>query len=73
MIHNNTGTFYDRHLVFPNLGFDTFTSLEYMNHVEKNPLGWAKDTVLTTEILTTLFSTEQRDFIYAISVQPLSE
>lgn len=69
-IHNNTGTFYDRHLVFPNLGFDTFTSLEYMNHVEKNPLGWAKDTVLTTEILTTLFSTEQRDFIYAISVQP---
>lgn len=70
VIHNNTGTFYDRHLVFPNLGFDTFTSLEYMNHVEKNPLGWAKDTVLTTEILTTLFSTEQRDFIYAISVQP---
>lgn len=70
VIHNNTGTFYDRHLVFPNLGFDTFTSLEYMNHVEKNPLGWAKDTVLTTEILTALFSTEQRDFIYAISVQP---
>lgn len=70
VIHNNTGTFYDRHLVFPNLGFDTFTSLEYMNHVEKNPLGWAKDTVLTTEILQTLFSTEQRDFIYAISVQP---
>lgn len=70
VIHNNTGTFYDRHLVFPNLGFNTFTSLEYMNHVEKNPLGWAKDTVLTTEILTTLFSTEQRDFIYAISVQP---
>ena len=70
VIHNNTGTFYDRHLVFPNLGFDTFTSLEYMNHVEKNPLGWAKDTVLTTEILTTLFSTKQRDFIYAISVQP---
>ena len=70
VIHNNAGTFYDRHLVFPNLGFDTFTSLEYMNHVEQNPLGWAKDTVLTTEILKSLFSTEQRDFIYAISVQP---
>ena len=47
VIHNNTGTFYDRHLVFPNLGFDSFTSLEYMNHVDKNPLGWAKDTILT--------------------------
>ena len=24
LIHNNDGTFYDRHLVFPNLGFDRF-------------------------------------------------
>lgn len=70
VIHNNTGTFYDRHLVFPNLGFDSFTSLEYMNHVDKNPLGWAKDAILTTEIIKSLLSTEQKDFIYAISVQP---
>ena len=70
VIHNNTGTFYDRHLVFPNLGFDSFTSLEYMNHVDKNPLGWAKDTILTTEIIKSLLSTDQRDFVYAISVQP---
>lgn len=70
VLHNNTGTFYDRHLVFPHLGFDTFTSLEYMNHVDKNPLGWAKDSILTTEIVKSLLSTEQRDFVYAISVQP---
>lgn len=70
VIHNNTGTFYDRHLVFPNLGFDTFTPLEYMNHVDKNPLGWAKDSILTTEIIKSLLSTEQSDFVYAISVQP---
>lgn len=70
VIHNNTGTFYDRHLVFPHLGFDTFTSVEYMNHVDKNPLGWSKDTILTTEILKSLLSTKQRDFVYAISVQP---
>ncbi len=70
VLHNNTGTFYDRHLVFPHLGFDTFTSLEYMNHVDKNPLGWAKDSILTTEIVKALLSTSGRDFVYAISVQP---
>ena len=26
-IHNNNATFYDRNLVYTNLGFDTFTSL----------------------------------------------
>lgn len=41
-IHNNTATFYDRNLVYPNLGFDTFTSLEYMDNIETNALGWPR-------------------------------
>lgn len=69
-IHNNNATFYDRHLVYDNLSFDTFTSLEYMDGVEPNPLGWAKDTVLTGEIVKALESTEERDFVFAVSVQP---
>lgn len=68
-IHNHSGTFYDRHQVFANLGFDTFTSLEYMQNVETNPLGWAKDYLLTKEVLQALSSTEGCDFVYAISVQ----
>jgi len=68
-IHNNTGTFYDRWEVFPNLGYNSFTSLEYMQDVEFNDLGWAKDSVLTAEILKALDSTPGQDFIYAISVQ----
>ncbi len=68
-IHNNDGTFYERHLVFPNLGFDTFTSIEYMREIERTPLNWAKDFVLTEEIKKSLESTEEPDFIYAISVQ----
>lgn len=68
-IHNNDGTFYGRNIVFPNLGFDTFTSIEYMYPIEKNPMGWAKDQMLVKEILDTLESTEEKDFIYAISVQ----
>ena len=41
-IHNNTGDFYDRNLVYPNLGFDTFTSVEYMWPDNYTPMGWAK-------------------------------
>lgn len=69
-MHNNTGVFYDRHLVYPNLGFDTFTPIEYMYGVEYNPLGWAKDSVFTEEIRKTLESTEESDFVFAVSVQP---
>ena len=68
-IHNHTGTFYDRNLVYENMGFDTFTSLEYMENVETNAIGWAEDAVLTQEILNALNSTDNQDFIYAISVQ----
>lgn len=70
VLHNNTATFYDRDKVFPKLGFDSFTSIEYMNDVEYNEIGWAKDGVLTKEILRLLNSTESRDLIYTISVQP---
>jgi len=69
-IHNNTGTFYDRNTVFQKLGFDSFSSIEYMNNVEYNPIGWAKDNILTTEIFKALDAKNTRDFIYTISVQP---
>jgi len=68
-IHNHRGAFYGRNKVFPNLGFDTFTSLEYMNSVAKTPKNWAKDVVLSEEILAALDSTKSEDLIYTISVQ----
>lgn len=68
-IHNNTGTFYDRNQVFAQLGFDTFTPIEYMNNIERTPTNWAKDFVLTSQIKDTLESTPGEDFIYTISVQ----
>lgn len=68
-IHNHRGAFYGRNNVFSNLGFDTFTSLEYMNKVIKTPKNWAKDGVLTDEIMSALESTENKDFVYTISVQ----
>lgn len=68
-IHNHRGAFYGRNKVFPNLGFDTFTSLEYMNSVSKTPKNWAKDGVLADEILAALKSTESEDLVFTISVQ----
>lgn len=68
-IHNNKGTFYTRQKVFKMLGFDTFTSIEYMNIAETTPLGWAKDKYLTQSIVDALKSTEGQDYIYTISVQ----
>ncbi|MBQ2729520.1 MAG: LTA synthase family protein [Clostridia bacterium] len=67
--HNHTGTFYNRNIVYKNLGFNTFTPLEYMHSYEKNQLGWAKDYVLEDEIITALDSTKGQDFVFAVSVQ----
>lgn len=69
-IHNNSGNFYGRNDIFPNLGFDSFSSIEYMNDATFNPIGWAKDEMLITEIIKALDATDTQDFIYAISVQP---
>ena len=68
-IHNHRAVFYNRNSVFSNMGFDTFTSVEYMKNVEKTPKNWAKDDVLTECITDALDSTDGRDMIYTISVQ----
>lgn len=72
-IHNNDGTFYDRHIVFSQLGFDTFTPIEYMYDVERNVNGFCKDEILVGEILKALDSTQGEDLVYAISVQAHGE
>ena len=68
-IHNHTGAFYGRNVVFPKMGFQTFTSVEYMNNVSKNPRGFEKDDVLTGEIMTAMKSTISKDYVYSISVE----
>lgn len=68
-IHNNTGDFYSRNEVFPNLGFDSYTSVEYMDDSVKTETGWTKDQVLVGAVLDCLKSSEGKDYIYTISVQ----
>lgn len=68
-LHNNDATFYNRHKRFKNLGFQTFTPVEFMNIDEFTPNGWAKDKCLTKEIIKVLDSTKTPDYLYTISVQ----
>lgn len=70
VIHNNSSTFYDRHRVFPNLGFDSFVAIENMHNVELNPQKWCKDISLIDHIIGALKSTDEQDLIYTITVQP---
>lgn len=72
-IHNNIGIFYSRDSVYPKLGFDSFSSIEYMDNIEYNPLKWAKDKVLIPEITKALQATPAQDFIFVISVQAHGE
>lgn len=67
-IHNHSGNFYSRAKVFDHIGFDTFTSREFMNF-EQTPTGWAKDEVLVGHIKDCLDATDKQDFVFTISVQ----
>ncbi len=68
-LHNNTGVFFTRNAVYANLGFDRFDSLEYMQGPKYTRVGWARDVVLTDEILRALDSTDSRDLVFAITVE----
>ena len=69
-IHNNEANFYGRKNVFANLGFDTFTSEEYMaEQDDTNPNDWMRDRNLTKYIMQALEETDDPDYIYTISVQ----
>lgn len=68
-LHNHRALFYNRNEVYANLGFDTFTSVEYMNDVSFTPTNWCKDEVLTKEIMDIMTSTKERDFMHVVSVE----
>lgn len=68
-LHNNGGNFYSRADVFNMMGFDSYTSEEFMNVLEFTEEGWATDAILTEHIFNALNSTEHQDFVFGISVE----
>lgn len=68
-LHNNGGNFYSRADVFSNMGFESYTSKEFMNILQKTENGWAKDNILTQHITNAMDSTKEQDFVFCITVQ----
>lgn len=68
-LHNNGGNFYSRAKVFDHIGFDTFTSKEFMNILQLTENNWAKDDILVEHILESMDTTQQQDFVFCVSLQ----
>lgn len=68
-LHNNGGNFYSRAQVFNDMGFDHYTSKEFMNILQTTPKGWATDDILVPNIMESMDTTEGQDFVFTISVE----
>lgn len=68
-LHNNGGNFYSRARVFDHIGFDSYTSKEFMNILQFTENGWAKDDILVQHIMESMDTTEQQDFVFCVSLQ----
>ena len=68
-LHNNGGNFYSRAQVYNHMGFDHYTSKEFMNILQTTPNGWATDDVLLKYLDQSMNTTEGQDFVFTVSVQ----
>lgn len=68
-LHNHRALFYNRNEVYANMGFDSFTSVEYMNNIIKTPTGWCKDKIMIDNILQIMRESKTRDFMHIVSVE----
>lgn len=69
-IHNNKAKFYSRDESYASLGFQSFTSLEYMTNYNVTNTGWAKDDCLPEQIEKALDVDQGGpSFVLTISVQ----
>ena len=68
-LHNHRALFYNRNEVYADMGFDSFTSVEYMNNVSFTPTNWCKDQVLIPHIMDIMKSTPERDMMHIVSVE----
>ena len=69
-IHNYQGEFFSRHVVYGNLGFETFVPMECMQNVRRRGSDiWASDDVLADQISKALDRNQGPDFVFTVSVQ----
>lgn len=69
-LHNNIASFYSRNVVYPNLGFEDFISIEDMPESEFNLLGWSYDSTLFSHAESVIEADDtSNDFLFCVSVQ----
>ena len=68
-LHDHRALFYNRNEVYAHMGFDSFTSVEYMNDVSFTPTNWCKDRTMIPDIMDIMTSTEERDMMHIVSVE----
>lgn len=66
-MHDYIGNFYDRDVVYSNLGFSRFISYEYMNDVKYN--GYYPSDMTNLNVISDILDKEENQFIYSIGVE----
>lgn len=69
VIHNYEGNFYNRDTVFPNLGFDTYVPMEYMDKPNNDEWQYPEDILNIKPIEQIIGDNETPQFIYNITVE----
>lgn len=67
-VHDYMGTFYGRNLVYANLGFQVFESMEYMDALSYGEIGWPEDEAVISSVKDALAASSGRDLVFAVTV-----
>ena len=69
VIHNYEGNFYNRDTVYPNLGFDKYISMEYMDKPNNETWQYPEDVLNIEPIEDIISNNEKPQFIYNVTVE----
>lgn len=69
VIHNYEGNFYNRDTVYPNLGFDKYISMEYMDKPNNQSWQYPEDVLNIKPIEDIISNNEKPQFIYNVTVE----
>ncbi|MEG0128179.1 LTA synthase family protein [Clostridium sp.] len=70
VVHNYTANFYDRDLVYPNLGFENYIAMEYMKKPENLDKGeMYPEDMVNLDTMKELINKKEPQFIYNITVE----
>ena len=69
VIHNYEGNFYNRDTVYPNLGFDKYISMEYMDKPTNADWQYPEDVLNIEPIEDIISNNEKPQFIYNVTVE----